>query len=105
MKRTAALARADADAARVRLEITLSELKSKLRPQSLAESAVESVKTSTTTLALRSVDTARERPALAAAIAGAIGLFVARHRIGAMIHARRHPSDAEKDETAATPAS
>ncbi|UZK66825.1 hypothetical protein [Sphingomonas sp. M1-B02] len=73
-----AAARARAVAARGQLLATLSAVQTRLRPANLAQGAVDSATERMTSVARSAVDTARERPVATAAIAGAIGLVLAR---------------------------
>jgi hypothetical protein len=79
------LARAEARSreARARLFGTIGEVKARLSPPSLAHNLAEKVQDSATGLALKAVDGARKRPALAGALLAGLGLFLARKQVGA----------------------
>lgn len=71
--------------ARERLLGTLGELQHRLHPATLAQDAVESAAASIATVARNGADAVRRRPIALAAVAGAIGLFMARGTIGSII--------------------
>ena len=68
--------------ARAKLLGTLGELQQRLRPSTLAQDAMESAAHGVATVARRSADAVRKRPIAVAAVAGAIGLVMARGVIG-----------------------
>jgi hypothetical protein len=70
-------AEAEAAAARERLSGTVSALQNRLDPSLLADEA----KAAGTAATLAAVDGARRNPAAVAGIVGALGLFIARHRL------------------------
>lgn len=76
-------AEADAALARERLSTTVGQLQARLDPQLLARDA-QAVGTAA---GLAAIDGARRNPGAVAGAVAAIGLFLARHRIGAF---RRH---------------
>ncbi|MEZ0242025.1 MAG: DUF3618 domain-containing protein [Sphingomonas sp.] len=71
--------------ARERLLGTLGELQQRLRPSTLAQDAVESAAHGVATVARRGANAVRKRPLAVAALAGTIGLFMARGVIGDII--------------------
>ena len=70
-------AEADAAAARERLSGTVAAIQERLDPAVLADEA----KAAGTAATLAAVDGARRNPAAIAGLVGALGLFLARHRI------------------------
>lgn len=76
-------AKADAELARERLSDTVGQLQERLDPQLLVREA----QTVGTAAGLAALDGARRNPRAIAGVVAAIGLFLARHRIGAV---RRH---------------
>lgn len=68
--------------ARSRLLGTLGEIQQRLRPSTIAQDAVESAAHGVATVARRGADAVRKRPLALAAVAGTIGLFMARGVIG-----------------------
>lgn len=75
---TVAAARARALAARTRLDASLALAKQRLNPKSLAADAVSSAADKATLAAQTGVQAVKERPAIAAAVVGAVGLALAR---------------------------
>ncbi|WP_326524461.1 hypothetical protein [Sphingomonas sp.] len=73
-----AAARARAIAARARLDASIERAKTRLSPRTLAAGAVETAKDKAFAAAETGLDAVRQRPAVAAAVAGAVGLFLAR---------------------------
>ena len=71
--------------ARERLLATLGEIQQRLRPSTLAQDAMQSAAHGVATVARKSADAVRKRPIALAAVAGAIGLFMARGAIGDII--------------------
>lgn len=74
-------ARARALAARARLDASLAVAKQRLNPKSLAADAVGSAADRASVAAQTGIQAVRDRPAVAAAVAGAIGLALARKPI------------------------
>lgn len=74
---TVAAARARALAARTRLDASLAVAKQRLNPRSLAADAVSTATDKATLVAQTGVQAVRERPAIAAAVVGAVGLALA----------------------------
>ncbi|MBN2972043.1 hypothetical protein JW805_08435 [Roseomonas aeriglobus] len=70
-------ARARALAARARLDASLAVAKQRLNPKSLAADAVGTAADKASMAAQTSIQAVRERPAIAAAVAGALGLALA----------------------------
>ena len=79
-----AAARARAVAARERLDASIDHAKARLSPRTLAADAVETAKDK----AVAGIDAVRERPAAAAAVAGAVGLFLARKPLLGLLRRR-----------------
>lgn len=90
-------AQAQAEAARTRLFGTLGEVQTRLKPANIAQDAMDSATDKLTTAARRGADAARERPYAAAAIAGGVGLFLARGWVARLFRRKPKPN--------ATPAS
>jgi ElaB/YqjD/DUF883 family membrane-anchored ribosome-binding protein len=70
-----------ADAAREELASTLTSLQAKLKPASLANQAWSGVRDKGSELADEAVEVVKARPAAAAAVLAAFGLFLARGQI------------------------
>ena len=85
--------------ARQRLFATLGEVQERLRPSALAQDAVESAAQGVASVARKGAEAVRTRPFAAAAIAGTIGLVMARGWIADIVGNRRTKSD----ETPAAP--
>ena len=73
-----AAAEAEVSAAKARMFSTLGEVQERLKPSTLAHDAMETAAAGVTSASKRVAETARSRPLLAGAVAGAIGLFFAR---------------------------
>jgi ElaB/YqjD/DUF883 family membrane-anchored ribosome-binding protein len=73
-----ARARGEADAAKARLMGTVEELKAKLAPGKLASDAVQAAKDKSIVMADDTVTAVKEKPMMAAGIATATALFIAR---------------------------
>ncbi len=73
-----ARARGEADAAKARLMGTVDEVKARLAPKALAGNAVQAAKDKSIVVADDTVAKVKERPAMAAGIAAATALFIAR---------------------------
>lgn len=91
------LARVQAETARARLLSTVGEVQDRLRPANLAQDAVDSASQKLESVARKGAEVARTRPVAVAAVAGAIGLYLARGWIGDIL--RRRPKN---DETLAS---
>lgn len=89
-------AKAEAAAARARLFATVAEVQDRLRPTNLVQDAVEGASERLQSVARKGAAAARTRPVAVAAIAGTIGLYLARGWIGDILHRRK-----ARDETAA----
>lgn len=88
-----ALARARAAAARAKLDASVEQAKVRLNPRALAGDALDGARLKAGELAGDAVDGVRQRPALAAAVAGALGLLLARKPITRLI--RRDTDETE----------
>lgn len=73
-----AAAKAEIAASRAQLFETLGEVQTRLKPATLAQDAVETAAQGVASAARKSADAVKARPAIAAALAGGIGLFFAR---------------------------
>ena len=73
-----ARARGEADAAKARLLATADELKAKLAPGKLASNAVQAAKDRSIVVADETVTAVKDKPLMAAGIATATALFIAR---------------------------
>ncbi|MFD1787201.1 hypothetical protein ACFSC3_06430 [Sphingomonas floccifaciens] len=74
-------ARAQALAARAKLDASLDIAKQRLNPRSLAADAMGGAADRASMAAQTGIQAVRERPAIAAAVAGAVGLALARKPI------------------------
>ena len=92
--------------ARQRLFATLGEVQQRLRPSALAQDAIESATAGVATVARKGADAVRKRPAATAAVAGAIGLVMARGWILDIFRSRRRNDETPKvpDSLKAKPA-
>lgn len=93
-------ARARALSAKVQLDTSLRHAKSRLNPRSLAADAVDNAADRAMDAAQSGVQIARERPAVAAAAVGAIGLLLARRPILRLFGFGRSADDGTGDDTA-----
>lgn len=84
--------------ARQRLFATLGEVQERLRPSALAQDAIESATAGVATMARNGARAVRKRPAATAAVAGAIGLVMARGWILDIFRSRK-----PRDETPKVP--
>ena len=80
-----ARARGKADAAKSQLMATVDELKVRLAPAKLTSDAVQSVKNKSIVVADEAVTAVKDRPAMAAGIATAAALFIARKPLFAAV--------------------
>lgn len=87
-------ARAQCQAARARLDASIAAAKDRLHPRSLAADAVEGAADKAVQVAQNGLDAARERPALSAAIAGALALALFRKPLLGWISRRADNDDA-----------
>jgi len=78
--------------ARERLLGTLGELQQRLRPSTLAQDAVESAAAGIASVARNGANAVRKRPFALAAVAGTIGLVMARGWIGAIVKGDATPA-------------
>ncbi|TGX56107.1 DUF3618 domain-containing protein [Sphingomonas gei] len=81
-------AKAQAQLARTRLFATLGEVQERLKPANLAQNAVESATQGIAATAQKGAEAVRNRPIASAAVAGAVGLFLARGWIGKLLRRR-----------------
>ena len=70
-------ARAQVEASKLRLDTSVARAKSKLSPASMASDAVDTATEKAAQVAQSGLQMARERPGLAAAVAGAVALAFA----------------------------
>lgn len=89
-------ARAQADAARVRLMDTVAELQQRLKPGTIAGQAWEGVKEKTGDVAGDAVEAVRARPVVVSAALAAFTLFLARSPIKSAV-SRLFSSDEDED--------
>ena len=89
-------AEAQVQAARAQLFRTLGEVQERLSPSHLAQDAVDSASQGIASVARKGRDAVRTRPAATAAVAGAVGLVLARGWIAGLFKHR-------PDETASEP--
>ncbi len=86
-------AQAEAEAARARLFATIGAVQDRLRPTNLVQDAVEGASHTLSSVARKGAEAARTRPVAVAAIAGTIGLYLARGWIGDILRRRRTPDE------------
>jgi ElaB/YqjD/DUF883 family membrane-anchored ribosome-binding protein len=86
-------AAAQAALARARLFATLDELHTRLKPATLAHDAMDSAAQGAASLARKGADAVKARPLASAAVAGTVGLVLARNWI-ARAFLGRHARDA-----------
>lgn len=79
--------------ARQRLFSTIGDVQERLRPSALAQDAVESAAQGVASVARKGAEAVRSRPFAAAAIAGTIGLVMARGWIGDIVKGRRNSNE------------
>lgn len=80
-----ARARGEADAAKARLMDTVEELKARLTPGKLASDAVQAAKDRSIVMADDTVNKVKDRPLMAAGVATATALFIARKPLFATV--------------------
>jgi len=80
-----ARARGEADAAKARLMSTVEEVKERLAPGKLTSDAVQAVKDKSIVMADDTVTAVKDKPAMAAGIATATALFIARKPLFAAV--------------------
>lgn len=98
-----AKAKDEVEAARTRLFDTLGQVQDRLKPSHLAQDAVESAANGVASVARKGADAARRRPFAVAAIAGTVGLIMARGWIGDIVTGKNETSKADtglKNESA-----
>jgi ElaB/YqjD/DUF883 family membrane-anchored ribosome-binding protein len=83
------LAEARAKAARERLTKTINQLQYRLKPSTLAQGAIDNATESAKSIALKGATEVRARPVAAAAVAGAVGLFLSRGWISRALTKRK----------------
>jgi ElaB/YqjD/DUF883 family membrane-anchored ribosome-binding protein len=83
------LAEARAKAARERLTKTINQLQYRLKPSTLAQGAIDNATESAKSIALKGAAEVRARPVAAAAVAGAVGLFLSRGWISRALTKRK----------------
>lgn len=87
-----------AKAARERLSSTINQLQYRLKPSTLAQGAIDTATESAKSIALKGATEVRNRPVAAAAVAGAIGLFLSRGWISRTLAKRKKATnDGETD--------
>lgn len=92
------LAEARAKAARERLATTINQLQYRLKPSTLAQGAIDNATESAKSIALKGAAEVRARPVAAAAVVGAIGLFLSRGWISrALTKRKKAGNDGETD--------
>lgn len=82
-------ARANALAARARLNETLGDMQERLKPSTLAHDAIGSAAEGALSIARKGAASVRQRPLATAAVAGAIGLVMSRGWIGEILGGRK----------------
>lgn len=89
-----AAANAQRAAARDQLYATLGTVQERLSPSNLAHDTFEAATNGVATAARKGAEAVRTRPVAAAAIAGGIGLFLARGWISGIFRKRNHETPA-----------
>ena len=99
-----ARARGDADAAKARLMSTVEEVKERLAPGKLTSDAVQAVKDKSIVVADDTVTAVKDKPAMAAGIATATALFIARKPLFAAVSRwwNKDDSNSESQDTNST---
>jgi ElaB/YqjD/DUF883 family membrane-anchored ribosome-binding protein len=90
------LAQARIAETRAKLFATVGDIQDRLRPSNIAQDMVESATHSVATVARRGAEAVRTRPLATAAIAGTIGLVMARGWIGDIIGNRSKTHETPK---------
>ncbi|RST31016.1 DUF3618 domain-containing protein [Sphingomonas ginkgonis] len=80
-----ARARGEAEAARAKLMGTVDELKARLSPQKVTSDAIQGAKNKSIEVADQTVTAVRQRPGMAAGVAAAAALFLARKPLFATV--------------------
>jgi ElaB/YqjD/DUF883 family membrane-anchored ribosome-binding protein len=97
-------AEARAQVARTRLFATLGEVQARLKPANLAQNALESASQGLASTARKGAEAVRSRPVATAAVAGAVGLFLARGWIGKLLRRRNETAPVPDGLNRKTPA-
>jgi ElaB/YqjD/DUF883 family membrane-anchored ribosome-binding protein len=100
-------AEAQVQAARARLFSTLGEVQERLKPANLAQDAVDTAAQGIASTARKGAEAVRSRPFAAAAIAGTVGLVLARGWIADLLRGRDETApaaDGLNSKTSAKPA-
>lgn len=84
-----AVAEANATLARERLSSTFGLLQAKLNPKVIARDAAQGLAEAGTSAAKSGVETAKRNPGAVAGITALAGLFLARHKLGALFGRKR----------------
>ncbi len=90
-------ARAQVEASKLKLDTSVARAKSKLNPASMASDAVDTATEKATQVAQSGLQMARERPGVAATIAGAVALAFAHKPVFAWIGSMFGRDDAAAD--------
>ena len=90
-----ARARGEADVAKARLMATLDEVKARLAPGKLASDAVQTAKNKSIVVADDTVTAVKDRPLMAAGIATAAAVVIARKPLAAAVGRWLHGDDDE----------
>lgn len=97
-----ARARGEADVAKARLMVTLDEVKARLAPGKLAGDAVQRAKDKSIVIADDTVTAVRDRPLMAAGIAAAAAMLIARRplvaAVGRMLGSGDHDVDRDTQD-------
>ncbi|MFC7537830.1 hypothetical protein ACFQPG_10705 [Sphingomonas sp. GCM10030256] len=96
-----ARARGEADAAKARLMGTMDELKARLAPGKLTSDAVQAAKDKGITVADNTVTAVKDKPVMAAGVATAAALFLARKPLFAAV-GRWFRGEDDQDDTTTT---
>jgi ElaB/YqjD/DUF883 family membrane-anchored ribosome-binding protein len=99
-----ARARGEADVAKARLMATLDEVKARLAPGQLAGEAVQKAKDKSIVVADDTVSAVKDRPLMAAGIATAAAMFIARKPLLAAVGRMFSGSDHKEFEDSEAPA-
>jgi len=97
-------AEARVQAARSRLFSTLGEVQTRLKPANVVQNAVETAAQGVASTARKGAEAVRSRPFAAAAIAGTVGLVLARGWIADMLRRRNETAPAADGLNKKTPA-
>lgn len=97
------IAQARVQESRERLFATVGDIQERLRPSSLAQDVVESATQGVASVARKGAEAVRTRPFATAAIAGTIGLVMARGWIGDILGNRSKKQETSAKETQRAP--